>query len=92
MIVKWRTVRHLPTNIERVEYARETEKCVYTTGSSGRERKSLKHSDWEQYHDTWADARTYLLDKARCEVEAYEAQLHKSRSKLSQIESLKEPA
>ena len=95
MIVKWRTggFREL---IARVECVRETSKTVVVTdvsvwGGTKRERKALKHSDSWQYHDTWADAKAYLVTCARREVDAYKERLHSARSRLSQIESLKEP-
>ena len=91
MIVKWRTRSYPPTEIKRVECTRETEKCVYVASLSGREHRSMKISDYEQYHDTWSDAKAYLLSKARREVEAYEANLHAARAKFDQIASLKEP-
>ena len=91
MIVKWRTGGWGSEDIQRVECVRETEKCIFICDSRGRERKSMKHSDYEQYHDSWQAAKDYLLAGARRQVEACKTRLHDARTQLGMIESLKEP-
>lgn len=93
MIVKWRTGGWAKEKIERVECLHETERTVIVAERwrSAKQRKALKYSDSEQYHDTWADAKAYLVTCARREVDAYKERLHSARSRLGQIESLKEP-
>lgn len=71
--------------IETKEVERETEKCVWIGGN-----RHLKWTSWHKYHDTWEDAKDYLLCVAKRKVESHEGQLVSAKESLSKIEKLEE--
>lgn len=94
-IIKYRT-DHFADKIEKVEVLRETEACVYlsrnpTLGNKKDERREAKMSDYAQYHDSWADAHTYLMKKAEIAVKYASQNLKKANGKLGNIKGMTPP-
>ena len=69
MIRKYRT--GWSNAIESVDCTKETNNCVWPSDDKYG-RRELKRSDYRQYHDTWAEAKLYLVTK--CERETANAQ------------------
>ena len=61
MIRKYRT--GWSNSIETVDCTRETSSCVWPSDEKYK-RRELKRSDYRQYHDTWAEAKLYLVTNA----------------------------
>jgi hypothetical protein len=95
-IIKFKTSA-INSKIERVECLRETGQSVFLVSSgfmarkSG-ERRAAKHSEWEQYHDTWEAAHAYLLRQAQDEVDACRRRLEGANGRLGQIKGMKKPS
>lgn len=95
-IVKFKTGGYRET-IERVECVRETEKSVYVFDTDWRGIKATKptrsdkFSARTQYHDSWAEARAYLLIKAEDNVAACRRSLESANDKLGNIKGMKPP-
>jgi hypothetical protein len=94
-IIKYRT-DHFADKIEKVEVLRETDACVYVPATGYRksgsgERRESKLSDYAQYHDTWADAHAYLLQKAERVVKSARQQLEAANGKLGNIKGMRPP-
>lgn len=70
--------------IQEVEIEKETEKSVYVRGS-----RLAKVGQYHRYHDSWADAREFLLRQAENKVEACRRTLEVAKSKLGNIKGLK---
>ena len=85
--------------IEQVEVLRETNVSVFLpvnarslAGAKGvDERRDAKRSTYAQYHDTWEDAKAYLMAKAEGEVVAARRRLEQANSKLGNIKGMKPP-
>lgn len=91
MIVKY-TTNYSGDRIERVECIRETAACVYVASSrASGERREAKHSEFIQYHDSWDEARTHLLDKAQRKVDSIRLSLDSAKGKLGNIKGMKNP-
>jgi hypothetical protein len=96
-IIKFKTSSAWSTGpkIERVEVIRETEQSVFLpksrVGKTNGERRAAKHSEWEQYHDTWEAARAYLLEIANDDVTAARLALERANGKLGNIKGMKKP-
>lgn len=71
--------------IERVEVERETEHNVWVNG-----RQFVKRTGWDNYFDSFAEAKQYLVAQAEKEVSRLKEQLHKARTALGNAQSLKE--
>lgn len=67
-----------------VEITKETDKCIWR-GSS----RCLKHSDYEQYHDTWIEAKVYLLSKAKAGIENAKRSLSAAELFADKIQDLR---
>ena len=82
-------------HIEKREILRETAKTVIFEEESWgeiRERKELKRSDYHSWHNTWEEAKNFLVSKARSKLEYAKRDLDRARSNLQKIERLKEPS
>ena len=94
-VIKYRT--DWQNKIDRVECLRETEQFVvlpdagFLAHKSG-ERREAKRGDFCQYHDSWEEARTYLLTKAEKAVADARRDLEVAKSKLGNIKGMKPPA
>lgn len=77
--------------ITPIEVIRETEKTVVLPGHRGREIREAKRSEWQNWHDTWEDARQFLLNKAQSRVDSLRAQLERAKGELGNIKGMKAP-
>ena len=79
--------------IRRVEVLRETGQFVYLPSHSpGKtERRDAKRSEYTQYHNTWAEAHTYLVQRAETAVIAARRSLELANAKLGNIKGMKPP-
>lgn len=82
MIIKYMTGGWGKT-IEAKEVERETEHSVWVNGN-----RNAKWTSWHKYHNTWEEAKDYLLDMAKRRVKSYEDQLASAKESLSKIEKL----
>ena len=103
MMVKWKTCRYRNTQIECVECARETEKAVWVleypwTLDGGRgtkppiERRRMKQSDGDNFHDTWESAHTFLMERAASELQAARHRLEQAQGTFGNAKSMRKPA
>jgi hypothetical protein len=72
------------TKIEKVEIERETGSSVWVGG-----RRHEKRTNWHIYHNTWDEARTYLLAMATHKVRSCQSSLDSAKAELSKISKLK---
>ena len=81
------------TEIEPVEVVRETDAFVifppYRPG--GKERRTAKCTDYERYHDTWEDARAFLLSRAEQDVQSARRRLEVANGTLGNVKGMKKP-
>ena len=90
---KYRTRGTRNGEIAVVEIIKETKKSVWVEGfsfndSPGEPERRNKVTDFEVYHDSWGDARKYLVSKVRQEIESTERNLASRKSMLEKIELL----
>ncbi len=72
--------------IEKVEVVGETECFVKLPNG----RKDAKRSEWQNYFDSFDDAKNYLIDKAQKRVDSLRTQLESANGELGQIKGIKE--
>jgi hypothetical protein len=80
--------------IEVVEFVSETAKTcviVFNWNKQRHERKVVKMSDTDQYHDTWAAAHAYLLARAETKVLAAAEAVNDAQVALKVIDAMKPP-
>lgn len=78
--------------IKEVEIVRETAKQVVVLLDGFRrqgERREAKRSSYNNYFDTWKEAKEYLLNKVRRRIEGTEAKLKREKKRLAEIELIK---
>lgn len=88
-IVKWKTGRR--NEIERIECIKETEKYVWYVRSGSKASRCDKHSQHEQFHDSWDAARDYLLKEAADKVTNARRRLEDANGFLGNVKCLKRP-
>lgn len=100
MIVKWTTGRYLAARIERVECSRETEKAVwvmeYPWVDGGRdhtpvERRRMKQSEGEKFHDTWEAAHLFLCEQAASGLQDARNRLGQAQSVFGNVRGMRKP-
>jgi hypothetical protein len=101
MIVKWKTSRWRDANIERVECARETEKAVWVLeypwtldGNHNKpptERRRMKESDSDQFHDTWEAAHAFLLERAERHLKSCLDELRMAQGTHGKVNGMRKP-
>jgi len=84
MPIKYRTYFNEP-KIEAVEITKETDKSVFF----GKEREQ-KRSSYQNWHDSFEDAKTFLLEAAKAELCQIEVRKNQINRDIKIIESLKE--
>lgn len=79
--------------IDRVEVERSTDACVFVKSAHRKAgERQAKRSEYYQYHETWAAAHAYLLDKAEKSLASALVRLQEAQGKLGNIKGIKEPA
>lgn len=95
MKYKYKTDLQRNYRIERVEVVKET-KGTITVVEEGWlgdpvEKKYVKGGG-RGFHDTWAEAKAYLMDGAQWKVQYARRQLELANAVLGNIKGMKEPA
>ena len=85
MKVKYKTTKW-DVEIQPVEIERETIASVWIKGS-----RSSKHSEYARFWDTWEEAHTHLLNKAKRQVESLRLQLERAKGELGNIKGMRAP-
>jgi hypothetical protein len=69
------------------EIERETEKMVFFSNG----QREHKRSSWQNYFDTWEEAKQFLIDEAKLKVRHAQSRLDSCKAKLKLINDLKKP-
>lgn len=72
--------------IQEVEVEKETDKSIWIDGN-----RESKNSDHAQYHDTWDDAKAFLLKKAEKKLNKARRFLELAQGEYGIIKGLKKP-
>lgn len=95
-IVKYLTSKFGRDPIEAVEVERETESSVWVVdtwrGERGNTRRHAKRSDWDNYFDTWEEAKAFLMAQAEAKVTAARRALDSANGELGNVKGLKPPS
>jgi len=83
-MIKYRT-KSWSLKIEEVEIKRQTLNSVWLMDNARR----VKMTQYENYFDTKAEAKAYLVDKAQARVASRKQQLHKANSELGNAKAIK---
>lgn len=87
MITKYMTRDNLYGElITAIDVEKETEKSVWING-----RREAKHSSWATYHDTWEEAKTYLLALSLRKLKNARRSLLLAQTDHGNVKGLKEP-
>lgn len=92
-MIKYRTIGQ---SIAEVEVLRETATSVFLrdegflANASG-ERREAKRSTYTNYHDSWLEAKQFLLNKAENELITARRALQRAQDVLGNIKGMKEP-
>jgi predicted nucleic acid-binding Zn-ribbon protein len=70
--------------IEALEIEKETAKTVTIKG-----RRENKKSDWQNWHNTFEDAKQFLIDNAQKEIDGLRYRLEKAKGKLGNAKGMK---
>lgn len=92
MITKYRTGNY--KLIEKVEVERETEHYVWFKdmrwGAKGNERREAKRSVFDNFFDTWEEARDFLKNEVEIKLRLIESRKKSLVSGLEKINALRE--
>lgn len=103
MLTKWKTSTSYPDKITQVSCSRETEKAVWTLERAWTidgyddskppiERRRMKRSDYENFHDTWEEAHAFLLARADRELESARRRLAAAQGTHGNVKGMRKPA
>jgi len=87
MIIKWETGGWSKDLIRRIQCKKETEHTVTLVNG----RRQFKQGSYEQIHDSWEDAKKYLLERAKVAAEEGERLLMRANADIAEICSLEAP-
>jgi hypothetical protein len=73
--------------IEAVEVQRETQSTIWINGKRG-----SKRTEYDNYFDTWDEAKEFLLSKASSELASARRKLERAQGEYGNIKGLKAPA
>jgi hypothetical protein len=76
----WVTTRWGDKQIKQVEVDRKTETSVWVEGR----RRNIK-SDWDNYHETWYDAYSFLLNRATDKRDRARENLERAEEQLAVV-------
>lgn len=71
--------------IEKVEIDRETDTSVWLKGEKHSVRKN---TSWDNYHDTFEEAKEFLRQQELKDIRNYESSIEYHRDKLKKIEAI----
>ena len=87
-MIKYRTCWD---TIEAIEILRETEKTVcFQFLGSGKEVRESKRSNFQNWHDTFEEAKEFLVYQAEYEVEKAMINLERAKGKLGQLRGMRQ--
>jgi multidrug efflux pump subunit AcrA (membrane-fusion protein) len=69
--------------ITQVEVERETDISVWING-----HRNAKRSEWNNYYDTWEEAKAALQAKAQSQVDSLRLQLERAKGALGNIKGM----
>ena len=72
--------------IEAVQVERHTDASVWMKG-----RKRARSGQYENYFQSWDDARNYLMDRAESHVLSLKRQLESAQGELGNVKGMKAP-
>jgi len=84
-VIKYRTGSWGGKLIEAVEIERETDKCIWVNGS-----RMNKVSSYYKFHESWPEAKEYLLARAERALESARRSLQRAQDELGNIKGLKD--
>lgn len=95
-MIKWRTGGYGKNLIERVEIEKETKKTVWVRstwygGTKTEVRQERKDTGYHQYHDTWDDAKAYLMEQANADKANARRKLDMAISHIDLVSKLTKP-
>jgi len=76
--------------IEKREIIRESRQTIWINGYNDKPMRVRKFSDFDQYHDTFEDAKLYLINKSRLKIESLQDNLGKELMNLEEIRSMED--
>lgn len=74
--------------IEKVEIIKETSKMVLIKSVTYGERRELKESDWYSYHDTFEDAKNWIINHIQSKIDNYKRQIEIKEKELDKAKRL----
>jgi len=87
-VIKYRTRWD---EIEAVEVLRETDKMVFLPGRGrSKEEREAKRSDYQNWFDSWDEAKAFLVADAEKAVEAARMNLERAKGKLVRLRGMRE--
>jgi hypothetical protein len=89
-LTKWKTSKW-SIEIERIEIERETDASVFLKTRRGDSRREAKRSTYIVYHDSWSDAREYLIAREEGLKLAAGSMLDRALKNISDLDSMAEP-
>jgi len=87
-MIKYKTgsVRYrVEPKIEKIEVERETKSTVWIKG-----RAERKHGEYHDYHDTWKEARDFLVDNAYEHIDDKTNALEFAEKALDEVMAMEE--
>lgn len=91
-MIKFRTGLYCKGKIEQIKVISETAKTVtFATRLGSRERRANKRGNVENFFDTWADARDFLMREAEQKVDSARRSLELANAVLGNIKGLRQP-
>ena len=82
---KYRAITYL-RKVEPVEVQKETEKFVVLANG----RKESKITENVGYFDTWKEAKAFMIDRVKTNIQQYARYIKRENEELAKIEALKE--
>ena len=89
----YRTSRCQPISIEKLKVVKVTEKTITYKGEwwgKEIELKELKETTTVKWHDTWKEARDFLLKRAEDKIDAAKREIERQRKIIGIICEMKE--
>lgn len=87
---KFKAGHYYKDYIEEVEVERETDQCVWIKRYGDKKPcRTNKRSSYENYFDTFEEARGYLYNKAKSRLMAAQAELEEAEKRMDAIIALR---
>lgn len=76
--------------ISKHEIIKETDKNVFFKTNSGREAREMKISDWQSWHNSFFEAKEFLIKKELNEINKLKYQIEYHENNICEINKLKD--